>query len=309
MDYFIGWDVGAWKCKNTHNASCDAIVVLDEHNVAWHHRNNLSETIQRVCDTTEKAKTLIDAWFELCGMSQRFSPADRYFVGIDTPLGWPKAFSLLLQGKLHADWRFARADKNSQNTLLFRRTERELGSSFSTVVDSIGSQSTKGMALLCALEAANVSWGVWTSQNITLLETYPKACLRSRSFVDWMCELTMTRDIREWYKPAKKEDDALKGQEDTFDAAVCACTAKAFAAGSPELKLPPSEDLNEEMSEGWIFYPTGDLVPTTVANSYSDVVNAVDVPTLGEAMRRFRTHINKSEVDRPQSYDQENDTE
>ncbi len=310
MDYFIGWDVGAWKCKNAHKASCDALVVLDEQNAGWHYRNNLSETIQRVCDATQKAETLIDAWFALCGLSLRFSASDRYFIAIDTPLGWPKAFSLLLQGQLHADWRFERANKNSQNTLLFRRTERELGSSFSAVVDSIGSQSTKGMALLCALDAALESWGVWKSQNITLLETYPKACLRSRSFVDWMCGLQLTHDIREWYKPAKQKDKTLTSQEDNFDAAVCACAAKAFADGKPLLNQPPNEDAKHEKSEGWIFYPSGELVPAAVANSYSDVVNAVDVPTLSEAMCRFRTHINKiKSSDTAGPCDGEEDTE
>ena len=296
MDYFIGWDVGAWKCKNAHKASCDALVVLNNQNAVGHYRNNLSETIQQICNAAEKARTLINAWFALCEMPQRYTLDDKYFIAIDTPLGWPKAFSMLIQGRLHADWRFEKAHKNSQNTLLFRKTERELGSSFSAVVDSIGSQSTKGMALLCALDATFHSWGVWRSQNITLLETYPKACLRSRSFVDWMCKLQLTHDIREWYKPAKQKENALVSQEDNFDAAVCACAARAFAEGNPQLKHPPVNDSKDEKSEGWIFYPTGDLVPAAVANGYSDVVNAEDVPALGEAMCRFRTHINRKEL-------------
>ncbi len=303
--YYIGWDVGAWKCKNASKASCDAIFVLNEQNEGWHYRNNLSETIQVVCDAQEKAKSLIDGWFNLCGMSQRYSASDTYFIAIDTPLGWPKSFSLLLQGQLDSDWRFERAKNNSQNSLLFRRTEREFGACFSAVVDSIGSQSTKGIALLCALDATLKSWGIWESQNITLVETYPKACLRSRSFVDWMNGLKLTRDIRDW-SPTKQ--NVLTRQEDNFDAAVCACAAKAFAEASSQLRQPPDEDLKDEKSEGWIFYPTGELIPPTVANRYSDVINAEDVPTLGEAISRFRTHINKSKMSHlPEYQDQEND--
>jgi len=232
MKYYIGWDVGAWKCTNASNKSCDALFVMNEAGGIGHYRDNISPSIQAVCDSAAevKAKRLIDEWFRLCGMEKEFSLDDEYCIAIDTPLGWPKSFSSLLNGQLDSKWRFSSDKPNNQNTLLFRRTERQLGSSFSAIVDAIGSQSTKGIALLCALQAKVHSWGVWTTPNITLIEAYPKACLRSVSCVEWMCGLTLTSDIREWHFPknkeTKKRERTLKNQEDTFDACICACLAR-----------------------------------------------------------------------------------
>lgn len=181
------------------------------------------------------------------------------------------------------------------NSLLFRRTERELGSSLSGVVHAIGSQSTKGMALLCSVGAKTKSWGVWQAANVTLFETYPNPCLRSKSFVEWMQGLKLSRDIRQWYTLFDKETDRweqrLLDQNDIFDAGVCACVARAFAEGTLSLKKPPAEDTDNEQNEGWIFYPDDRLVQIRDANNYKNIVNSENVETFHDAIQAFKQHL------------------
>ncbi len=300
MKYYIGWDVGAWKCTNSNNSSCDALFVLDETGEQKHYRDNISETIQMVCDAKdeEKNKCLIDKWFELCRLKARYSDGDQYYIAIDTPLGWSKSFGMLLNGKLDPRWTYDSEQPNIQNLLLFRRTERELGSSFSSIVDAIGSQSTKGIALLCALKSEAESWGVWVKRNIKLFETYPKACIRSLEFLRWMHDLRLRHDIREYYYPNNKDTGkkvrTLAKQDDIFDAAVCACLAKAFVEGALQLKRPPVSDDFAEQTEGWIFYPDGKLLGTRLLSKYVDVVNANDVATLSIGVTRLLERVTQS---------------
>src|SRR5206468_2513418 len=115
----------------------------------------------------------------------------------------------------------------------------------SVIVDSIGSQSVKGMFLLQTLEAKEATWGVWKSGNITFFETYPKACLVRPEFVNWMLQLSLKADLQTTYQKLVSKNpqtySAVKViPEDVFDAAVCACVARAFATGTPKLIAPIS---------------------------------------------------------------------
>jgi hypothetical protein len=212
MQYFIGWDVGAWKCTNADKKSCDALVIMDEAEIVGHHRNNVSESITHVMRVSPavKAADLINAWFARCKTQREYLPQDHYFVAIDTPLGWPKGFTNLLKGSLPKDWAFRLDDEDNKNPLLYRKTERTLTSGFSVVTQSIGSQSTKGMTLLLALEATAQSWGVWQKDNVTLFETYPKACLLSKQFVKWMTQQPCDSDIRDYYQTRRSRKSRLK---------------------------------------------------------------------------------------------------
>ena len=298
-NYYIGWDVGAWECSSGHNKSCDALVVMNDEEMLGFHRDNMSVSIQEVCDaaTPEKPRKLIESWFDMCEIPDRYSADASYFIAIDTPLGWPKAFTTLMNRKLDSTWKYVETESNVENKLLFRRTERELGGSLSGVVHAIGSQSTKGMALLCAVGAELQTWGIWKVDNVTLFETYPKPCLRSKAFVAWMSRLNLNRDIRKWYNPVNKETNkkerTLLSQDDTFDAGVCACAARAFAKSRPELKQPPTIDAASEQDEGWIFYPEDQLIQSSDANNYKNVVNANDVTTFEDAVRAFQKHVTK----------------
>jgi len=302
MKYFLGWDVGAWKCEAKNKASCDALFILNEKQMMGHHRGNISGIIQQICDVPPEAKVarLIELFLSLCSLEARFSPADEYFLAIDTPLGWPHAFSMLMNRTLSEKWNYHEDQRNIDNTLLFRKTERELGSSLSAVVDSIGSQSTKGIALLCSLNATLKSWGIWQAGQLTIIETYPKACIRSEVFLEWAVQQSLPHDIREWYLyKNRKADQRIQEQDDTFDAGICALLAKAFADPPFRLKLPPATDLNNELHEGWIFYPADQLIAKSALEKYGSVVNATNVDTFGIALQRLRGFIQQ----KPQSGD------
>jgi hypothetical protein len=298
MNFYIGWDVGTWKCTNGNKKSCDALVIMDEGTMLGHCRDNLSESISTVnANRDTKAATLLESWFSKCGVPTKPTDADRCFVAIDTPLGWPKGFVNLLKGELKKDWSFERTDKDIKNRLLFRKTERELASGFSAITHSIGNQSTKGMVVIRALEASQRSWGVWQKENITLIETYPKACLRSKAFVDWMLTQNLSRDVREWSNAGskKRKKPWIKEQDDTFDAVVCACLARAFAGDSPKLVRPPDSDPDDEKSEGWIFYPAGHLIEASLADGYSEVTNSASVGSFGQAVKAFQDYVVSNE--------------
>jgi hypothetical protein len=274
------------------------LVILDENNMLGHCRDNLSESISAVYTNGGiKADRLLASWFYKCGLHEAPSTTDECFIAIDTPLGWPKHFVKLLGGELPKDWNFKRSDKDVENRLLFRKTERELASGFSVITHSIGNQSTKGMVLIYALGASQKSWGVWQKDNITLIETYPKACLRSKAFVKWMLTLSLDRDVREWSNAGgkKRKKPWIKEQDDTFDAAVCACLAKAFAGDSPKLVPPPELDPDEEEKEGWIFYPAGGLIEQGFADGHSEKTNSASVKTFGEAVNVFQDHVASNE--------------
>lgn len=300
MNYYIGWDVGTWKCKGANKKSCDALVLMDDERILGHHRDNLSRSISSIFQrrSDEQVDHLLSSWLEKCDLQQKPSKADYYVIAIDTPLGWPKGFVNLLKGEHPSEWDFCCNDPDINNPLLFRRTERELRSGFSAVTHSIGDQSTKGIALISALKAEHETWGVWRKDNITLIETYPKACLCSEEFVRWMVSLNLNRDIREWYKPVieRKQQRRVQVQDDTFDAAVCACLAKAFVGKSPTLVSPPEDDSNLEKSEGWIFYPAGERVHESVADGHSSMTNSSTVSSFSQALKAFQSHVesNKS---------------
>lgn len=298
MKYFIGWDVGAWQCEAKNKKSCDAIFILNEAPMMGHHRGNISGLIQQICDAPpeKKVSRLIESFFSLCTLEVPSSSTDEFLLAIDTPLGWPHAFSLLMNRTLSDKWNYHEAQRNIDNTLLFRRTERELGSSLSTVVDSIGSQSTKGIALLCALNATLKSWGIWQAGPLTIIETYPKACIRSEVFLEWAVKQSLSHDIREWYFYGnRKTDQRIQEQDDTFDAGICALLAKAFADQPFQLKQPPANDPDQEMHEGWIFHPANQLIAKTALEKYGKVVNASDVSTFGMALERLKRFIQQNQ--------------
>lgn len=302
MDYYIGWDVGAWKCTKGKDDSCDAIVVMDDSGIIGFHRENIGNTIRQLYDTceTKRPSGLIEQWFSLCGIKESAnSPDANYYIAIDTPLGWPKDFSALLNSQLPDNWDYDPQSANIQNSLLYRYTEREkLKSGLSVIVDSIGSQSAKGILLLQLLAAANTEWGIWKAGNITLFETYPKACLVREGFVAWMSELNLTQSLSESFKVLVSSKPNKYGTltviaEDVFDAAVCACVAKAFATGLPKLVHPTQNDPENWKTEGWIFYPDQSeaAADQSIADGHKAATCCESVTTFQEAIQAFQRHL------------------
>jgi hypothetical protein len=297
-NYFIGWDVGTWKCTNGNKKSCDAIVILDDRKILGHCRENISESIASAHSLKErKSYSLMIDWFRKCKTGIIPSESDAFYIAIDTPLGWPRGFRSLLEGQLANDWSFQLQEPDLKNKLLFRHTEQTLNSGFSVVTHSIGNQSTKGMVLLRALNSTQIGWGVWKEGNTTLLETYPKACLRSKSFVEWILTHDNTYDLREWSNAGskKRRKPWLKEQDDTFDAGICAYLAKAFHSSNPEL-VQPAQIQDAPISEGWIFYPRGELVNSNLADGHADKTNSVLANTFAEALVAFQKHVLANEA-------------
>lgn len=303
-DFYIGWDVGAWKCSKGRGDSCDAIVILDDKRIVGHHRDNISSILYELYKLRpeERAAQLINRWLDLAAHDDcdlRYSTNSRYFVAIDTPLGWPKDFKALLERTLQPSWSYNDATGNINNTLLYRYTEREkLRSGLSVIVDSIGSQSVKGIFLLQVLEAKEIQWGVWKTGNITFFETYPKACLVRPSFVQWMVDLKLEGNLQETFKKLVKKNPQTYTTssvitEDVFDATVCACVARAFATGTPKLTFPTNSDPDEYRPEGWIYYPDqgSEPIDQRVANGHKAVTCCEDKTSFHEALMAFQKHF------------------
>jgi hypothetical protein len=302
--YFIGWDVGAWKCSTGRNNSCDAIVVLRDKAIVGHHRDNISSTLHDLAALPQEQRTesFINTWFDLACHGDAhncYSPNDKYFIAIDTPLGWPKDFKTLLDGTLPEDWSYDHGEANLQNTLLYRYTERQkLACGLSVIVDSIGSQSVKGLVLLKTLGAREESWGVWTAGNVTFLETYPKACLVRPEFMEWIHGLQLTQSLADTFStlvgnnPNRYEDITVI-TEDLFDAGICACVAKAFADRQPRLTTPSDNDPVQYMSEGWIFYPdeSMDGGSHSIADGHKSKTCAEGVVTFHDSVVAFQKYI------------------
>lgn len=303
---YIGWDVGAWKCSDGKDDSCDSLVMLDDNGIIGHYRKNFSSILQYLKDQKSKddlTNIFVSKCLELCGINNckdKLKEYQKYYLAIDTPLGWSKDFTTLLSGDLPENWNYNNQLKNNSNTLLFRYTEREkLKVGMSVIVDSIGSQSVKGLMLLRILGAKDSDWGVWKSHNLTIIETYPKACLVRKSFVDWMAGLKLNQiEIAQNFrvlissKPNKYKTIKVIA-EDSFDAVVCACVSKAFALKDPKLVIPNlKEDPKEYKSEGWIFYPETKESPNQkIADNHKSETCAEGVKTFDEAIAAFKKFI------------------
>jgi len=282
--YYIGWDVGAWHCnkKTKKDKSQDAIAILDERQnlIGGFYEGNLKDRIletakQDAPDDSEKqikrVKYFLETLFRECNPDSNKEPDysnDEFFIAIDTPLGWPKAFRELLERWSSSNFNeFASLDfkgSKNNNPLLTRQTEKRFGNPLSAIQDQIGSQSTKAMYLLSSFKPSRSSTGVWKTQcpKCTIIETYPAPCMRSLEFLEHM-------------KGIKLEANSISSS-DKFDALVCAYLAWCFnnppISGS-DLKCVQIDSPHDNIdpAEGWIFTPK-DYLDHTLAISYTKLI-------------------------------------
>lgn len=263
--YYIGWDVGAWHCKekSKEDKSQDAIAILDEgRNLIkgiW--EGNLKDHILKAVKEVEpknRVEYFLTTLFgeKITDKKIGFYSENEFFIAIDTPLGWTKAFRELLimwsDNKNDHVLNLGEMGSKNNNPLLTRQTEERFDNPLSVIQDQIGSQSTKAMYLLSSFKPNRISTGVWktTSPNLTIIETYPAPCMRSLDFIEHMKGI--------------KPDEIQISSSDKFDALVCANLAWCFKNLPPESS--PTENSNcvqfdsppEELdpAEGWIFAPT-----------------------------------------------------
>jgi len=229
---------------------------------------NLSKHIMQTASKPNPAEFFLNGVLSFCNVKGVcIEKAKESVIAIDAPLGWPTAFRKLLcsrtesrPGPVPKSFIFEPASKIT-NPFLHRKTEMLIGEALSTVQDSIGSQSTKALFLLQAIQAASTGMGVWTdpTASISLIETYPAPCVRSLPFLERMKFTQRSVDLA---------CDHLYA--DQFDAFVCSSLAFDFAGneGSALLAHPP-EDFERE--EGWIFVPI-ERLQNSVGVSYGKLL-------------------------------------
>ena len=252
-NYFIGWDVGGWNCDK-NSRSRDAIVILDGSRqivgTSW--RGNLRVTINDATNTGD--------WLQrLFGLCEAETPSSAYFatIGIDTPLGFSRAF-LDLIGTLKPAVSIGGSETNPY---LFRETERFLFRQgikpLSPIKDMIGSQATKGMHVLAKFTPMMAQCGVWTDGvTLTAIEAYPSACRQSLLFQ----KLLRRYIIGERDDPPGLLWIELLDHQDKLDALTCALVAHTFEFQADAL-AHPSDFI--PMTEGWIWAPKDALQPDT----------------------------------------------
>jgi len=174
-------------------------------------------------------------------------------VGIDCPLGWPRAFVAFVTA--HAANQPLPTTEPGTRSLRLRATDialvqRRLGRPpLSVSTNMLGVTALRAARLLAELGECGMP--VDRSGRGTVCEVYPAA---SRSA--W--ELTGARDLTELLSrlplavaPAER---AQLDNEHIFDALVAALTARAVAVGATE--PPPPEQANLAAEEGWIHVPS-----------------------------------------------------
>lgn len=268
--FFIGWDVGGWNC-DTNSKSRDAIVILDAHRAIvgkpW--RCNLRTTI----NNAQGSRAFIEALFQLCE-TKCPSTAIHVTLAIDTPLGFPEAFTALATGLRCVE----SVEDSGSNPYLFRQTERWLCEQglrpLSAIKDMIGSQATKGMHVLAKFAPHLTCCGVWTDGDmLTAIEAYPSPCEYSALMTDLSLPYVAWQrvdGVRGWIGEINHKDKQ--------DALTCALIAYCFDARPEMLAQPPH---SVPPSEGWIWLPRDALLHA--AGRKAQKALQMTAPTLGEA--------------------------
>lgn len=201
---------------------------------------------------------------------------DVRLLGIDCPVGWPRAFTdLLIAARSSTVAADAGADDTARRALAYRRTdhvvrERTGRWPLSVSADRIGYPAMRCAGLLARLADAGLPV-VRSGLDSAIAEVYPAAALRI-----WGCrtagykadpgaraalveELSSRAGWLDWgsHRPA------CVVSADVFDAVVCALVAGAVVLGrSRPPVLPEDRALADE--EGWIHLPDREFLQDPV---------------------------------------------
>ncbi|QQK76145.1 DUF429 domain-containing protein [Salicibibacter cibarius] len=240
----IGWDVGGWMGNNHGVAICE-----------WDPATN---TIDWIGTPTEIAipenenlslQYLIDASgdpFKLETINDH-----RIIIGVDAPLGYPKAFIQLINGKIN---QVDKPEKEIYNPLAYRYTDRVIYETWgkkplSAVFDRIGNNATAAMSHAKMWEKHDgfkicpMAKREKTDKKL-IIEVYPALVKASKTAV---AHANLTQ-----YLPTD-----IKPGTDAYDACICALYAIAFGADDaplPSIASPPAHAEEVVKEEGWIYY-------------------------------------------------------
>jgi len=249
----LGWDVGAWHCEAGESRDTLCALVRDREGLPrlagtpW--RGGLQTTL-----TGFEGKALVPAILALVGIEAGADSA--VTIAIDTPLGWPKAFTdLLTHRRLPATIH----ELQHKNTLLYRQTERILIENghrpLSVVQDMMSSQSTKGMFFIGKAGLTVEATGVWSSgggpggPRVAAIETYPAPCKARGGLDKFFAEIARHERVVEACSGGRHVE------EDVQDSLYCALVAFAFATDRGVLRGPEQCDPPVPAEEGWIWVP------------------------------------------------------
>ncbi|MBX3125534.1 MAG: DUF429 domain-containing protein [Polyangiaceae bacterium] len=245
---FVGWDVGAWNCDR--GKSRDAVCVLEGSSLEaltvvcppW--RGNLRQQLVESC----RASAVV-------APSNLPEPSRPVVVAMDTPLGWPAAFSRLLSGSPLA----AVPEEADRNPYLFRQCELTLFERgfrpLSAVRDLIGSQASKGLHYLRKMGFQQVAPAVWQTESWTAIETYPSPARTSPLLQEHHARLRQSEPF------LRKAGVGKNAEADLLDALWCALVAALWGLDRGRLAGPDGADELLVSQEGWIWLPA-DCTPT-----------------------------------------------
>lgn len=191
-------------------------------------------------------------------------------VGIDCPLGWPRAFTDFVVRHEHGQIRPGEGESiPAREPLAYRRTDLAVRASggpapLSVSTDRIGRAAMRAAGLLAALGT-----GVGPADRTgagRVVEVYPAAALRrwgfdarlykGRNNVDALAR--MARDFfarTAWLAIDSAYRGICESSDDAFDAVIAALNARA--AVHPGWVSEPADDADREAArtEGWIAVP------------------------------------------------------
>ncbi|WP_182113846.1 MULTISPECIES: DUF429 domain-containing protein [unclassified Actinotalea] len=175
-------------------------------------------------------------------------------VGIDCPLGWPRAFVDYVSA--HAAHRLLPDPLPSSAELRLRVTGHVQVAAgrrpLSVSTDKLGSTPLRAARILAAVAAAHGPSAAERAGRALVAEVYPAASRHA-----WRLSPTQ-RDLAPLIEPLDAQVmPALAGallNEHVFDALVAALTARAVAMG--QTVLPEQDQVQSAEEEGWIHAPT-----------------------------------------------------
>ncbi len=240
--YYVGWDVGAWKCS-AKRESCDAIV--------WAKGEKDSSSplcvkkfIGNIFDAISFQNLSLDTFFESLEIELNYD--DNIYIAIDAALGWPLEFNNLINNLSGHNPNIK--EISFENKFLYRETERYVYKHTdskilpkSVVGDRIGGHSAKAISFLKKCKAKHNNKGVWNIENdsgfkINIIETYP----------------SVVKFFVKEYVVSKIFNFSKKERKDYIDAIYCMYIAYKYCNDIESLNLP-KDDICD--SEGWIFFP------------------------------------------------------
>ena len=174
-------------------------------------------------------------------------------VGIDCPLGWPRAFRAFVDA--HATGRRLPVDGPDTASLRMRATDLHLRAELGIVplsvsTDRLGITAMRAAWLLQALAADGVD--VDRVGRGAVSEVYPAAARRV-----WGLPKGQVLDAVRAQLPLDVPDDGALKDEHVFDGLLAALVARAVTLGQTHGCPPHLEELAAE--EGWLHVPSGRL--------------------------------------------------